>query len=287
MHPPPLNNNNNNWFLYSAFLVWDTTQSALQCIITPVTGFNINPALIVHLLNSLGSTLARCYFRGAHMPHHATNNVRILPGTHLYTWVESSNVDKVSCWRTKSARHWRESNPEPFDPESRVQSNIPRHLPSFVFVFHRLLPKSRVVYCSATGVTDVKNMVSNPQATLHILYFWIHFIRCLAQQRECTHRFARNSMFCQAYVRILLSLDTYFKLSPIYHSYILFVRNLYHARFSLQVYPAILITMLIGFLNHGSFMVHIHLPGTSKAFHCQFSCWAYALTSFCRAHKDM
>ena len=122
------NNNNNNWFLYSAFLVWDTTQSALQCIITPVTGFNINPALIVHLLNSLGSILARCYFRSAHMPHHATNNVRILPSTHLYTWVESSNVDKVSCWRTKSARHWRESNPEPFDPESRVQSNIPRHL---------------------------------------------------------------------------------------------------------------------------------------------------------------
>ena len=99
-----------------------------RCIITPVTGFNINPALIVHLLNSLGSILARCYFRGAHMPHHATNNVRILPGTHLYTWVESSNVDKVSCWRTKSARHWRESNPELFDPESRVQSNIPRHL---------------------------------------------------------------------------------------------------------------------------------------------------------------
>ena len=29
------------------------------------------------------------------MPHHATNNVRILPGTHLYTWVESSNVDKA------------------------------------------------------------------------------------------------------------------------------------------------------------------------------------------------
>ena len=62
------------------------------------------------------------------MPIHASNNVRILPGTHLYTWVESSNVDKVSCWRTKSARHWRESHPQPFDPESRVHSNIPRHL---------------------------------------------------------------------------------------------------------------------------------------------------------------
>ena len=27
-------------------------------------------------------------------------------------------------------------------------------------VLFRLLPKARVVYCSATGVTDVKNMVS-------------------------------------------------------------------------------------------------------------------------------
>ena len=137
------NNNNNNWFLYSAFLVWDTTQSALQCIITPVTGFNINPALIVHLLNSLGSILARCYFRGAHMhlPHHATNNVRILPGTHFYTpgW-RAGNVDKVSCWRTKSARHWGESNPQPFDPESRVQSNIPRHLHNhnWIHIAHKL-----------------------------------------------------------------------------------------------------------------------------------------------------
>ena len=54
----------------------------------------------------------------------ATNNmthnlIRILPGTHLYTWVESSNVDKVP-------RYGRESNLEPFDSESRVQSNIPR-----------------------------------------------------------------------------------------------------------------------------------------------------------------
>ena len=79
------NNNNNNWFLYSAFLVWDTAQSALQCIITPVTGFNINPALKVHLLNSLGSILARYYFRGAHMPYHATNNVRILYRVPIYT----------------------------------------------------------------------------------------------------------------------------------------------------------------------------------------------------------
>ena len=87
-------NNNNNWFLYSAFLVWDTTQSALQCIITPVTGFNINPALIVHLLNSPGSILARCYFRGAHMPHHATitfESYRVpiyTPGWRAAMWIK-------------------------------------------------------------------------------------------------------------------------------------------------------------------------------------------------------
>ena len=53
-------NNNNNWFLCSAIL-------------------------------------ARRHFKVAHMPHQTTNNVRNLPGTHLCTWVESSNVDKMSC----------------------------------------------------------------------------------------------------------------------------------------------------------------------------------------------
>ena len=80
----------------------------------PVTGFNINPAFIVHHLNSLGSILARRHFRGAHMPHQATITFASLLDTHSYTWVESSNVDKMSCWRTKSVRHWRESNSQPF-----------------------------------------------------------------------------------------------------------------------------------------------------------------------------
>ena len=76
--------NNNKYWFYSAFLVWDVLLKALYSVLitTPVTGFNINPALIVHLLYSLGSILAMRYFRGAHMPYHATNNVRILPGTH-------------------------------------------------------------------------------------------------------------------------------------------------------------------------------------------------------------
>ena len=40
------NNKNNNWFLYSAFLVWDTTKALYSVSLPPVNGFNINPALI-------------------------------------------------------------------------------------------------------------------------------------------------------------------------------------------------------------------------------------------------
>ena len=52
-------------------------------LLPPVTGFDTNPALIVHLLNSLGSILAKRLFRGTHIPNKATNIVRILPGTHI------------------------------------------------------------------------------------------------------------------------------------------------------------------------------------------------------------
>ena len=159
--------------MYSAFLVWYTTQSALQCIITPVTGFNINPALIVHFLNSLGSILARCYFRGAHMPHHATNNIRILLGTHLYTWVESNNVDKVSCWRTKSARHWRESNPEPFDPESRVQSIYHGTSINSVSITHfrKTTTKESMWYVNQTGIMTVTENYLNTRISTPLLAF--------------------------------------------------------------------------------------------------------------------
>ena len=63
------------------------------------------------------------------MPHQETNNVRILPGTHLYTWVESSNVDKVSCWRTKvpGIDGNRTRNPL-IQSQLTFQSNKPRHL---------------------------------------------------------------------------------------------------------------------------------------------------------------
>ena len=66
-----------------------------------------------------------------------------------------------------------------------------------------------------------------------------------------------------AYIR---SLDTYFILSPIYHLYVLFVEILYQARFCSQIsYPAILFTMLMGFLMHGGFIVHIHFAGNKQS----------------------
>ena len=159
--------------------------------------------------------------------------------------------------------------------------------PSFVFVFHRLLPKARVVYCSATGVTDVKNMVSNPQATLHILYFFGHIPVSLgARQNDVNAHIVLVGTHCSenGHVHKVLTSSSGFCQFIIC---MLFVEISCQAKFCLQIYPAILFTMLIGFLNHGSFMVHVLLPGTSKAFHCQFSCRAYALTYFCRAHKDM
>ena len=66
-----------------------------------------------------------------------------------------------------------------------------------------------------------------------------------------------------------LNLDTYmyFNSSPIYHLYVLLVEISYQARFCLQIlYPEILFTMLKGFWNHGSFIVHVHLLGTRKSF---------------------
>ena len=54
----------------------------LYSVLLPrVTGFNINPALMVHLLNSLGSILARRHFGGAHMPNQVTNYL-----CNVYNW---------------------------------------------------------------------------------------------------------------------------------------------------------------------------------------------------------
>ena len=36
-------------------------------------------------------------------PYRCTMLIFTRPGTHLYSWVESSNMDKMPCWRTKAA----------------------------------------------------------------------------------------------------------------------------------------------------------------------------------------
>ena len=100
---------------------------------------------------------------------------------------------------------------------------------------------------------------------------WLYnckFVVCLAEGCDHmrvvllgTHHSARRMLTCRSF-------DNYFNLSPIYHLYVLFVEISYLARFSLHIsHPAIIFTMLIGFLNYGSFLniVHALLPGTSKA----------------------
>ena len=77
--------------------------------------------------------------------------------------------------------------------------------------------------------------------------------------------------FCQELIILpgtcIWSLDTYFNLFIIYNLYVSFVKLSYQARFCLQIsYPEILFTMLMGFLNGGSFIVHALLPVTSKVF---------------------
>ena len=58
------------------------------------------------------------------------------------------------------------------------------------------------------------------------------------------------------------SLDTSFNLLPIYHLHVLYVEISYEERFCLQIYPAILVTMVMGFL-------------TSKIVGVTSSCWAH------------
>ena len=54
------------------------------------------------------------------IPNQVTNKVCILSGTHIYIWVEISNVDKVSYWRTKVPGN---GGIEP-GPSSRLVSNL-------------------------------------------------------------------------------------------------------------------------------------------------------------------
>ena len=131
------------------------------------------------------------------------------------------------------------------------------------------------------------NRESSNFKVLNYAYIVMHIVVCLAKGRK-------YMLFCQE--RIILpearfqSIATYFNLSPIYHWYVLFVEILYQARFGLQIsYPAILFTILIEFLNCGSFIVHALLTLTSKAFTYSFFMpdtqwynWTTKLQLFCK-----
>lgn len=52
-------------------------------------------------------------------------------------------------------------------PGPQVHTLLTLHEKTYLFSLFRMLPKARVVYCSATGVSDVKNMVCiSPQRNL-------------------------------------------------------------------------------------------------------------------------
>ena len=94
---------------------------------------------------------------------------------------------------------------------------------------------------------------------------FIQIVGCPAERRECMCRFAENLSFYQAHAFEVLTP------TPTYRQFIIctFYLSKFHnqARFCLQIsYPTILFTMLMGFLNGGSFIIHVLLPGTRKVF---------------------
>ena len=65
-----------------------------RIIITPVNGYNLKPHLQCVTLAPWGASTRSAYSGDNNITH---NLFHIPPGTHIYTWVESSNVDKLSC----------------------------------------------------------------------------------------------------------------------------------------------------------------------------------------------
>ena len=87
-------------------------------------------------------------------------------------------------------------------------------------------------------------------------------VRCQAKWHECTLQGTHHStwhMHFQSW-HLLQSIANL--------SFVCFIRqNFIPSESCLLVsYPAMLFTMLMGFLNRGSVIVHGHLPGTSKVF---------------------
>ena len=129
------------------------------------------------------------------------------------------------------------------------------HLPYYYFTIQLQ------VISTITFIIDHPILPTPPQLQKMLAYF----VGCLAGGREHIASCCRELIVLPG--ACVYSLDTYFNLSPLNHLYVLLVIISYQARFCLQIsYPAILFTMLMGFLNRGSFIIHILLLGTSNAF---------------------
>ena len=93
-----------------------------------------------------------------------------------------------------------------------------------------------------------------------IFLFCIHNIGCLPSRTAWMHVSFWPGTTCNGSARHM-RLKSWHLLQPITNLsfvYILFVEISYQARFCLQIsYPAIVFTMLMGFLNRGNFIIHL------------------------------
>ena len=124
------------------------------------------------------------------------------------------------------------------------------------------------VLTEAHELQDETGVGAITQGLTHSNIVW-----CLAEWRERTRHYAGISLFC-------MQLKSWYLLQPITNlSFVCFYLSKFHTKqdFCLQIsYPAILFTMLMGFLNCESFIIdallpgahiHIFLPGTLQCLH--------------------
>ena len=116
------NDNDNNSCIHNAHISIQRGCSRRNTLLLP-RSLDFKTALTVHNFHSQGSIPCRAAYWGVQAnayttyPSHPTG----YPFIHLGG---EQQCGKSVLLKDKSARHWRESNPQPFDPESRVHSNI-------------------------------------------------------------------------------------------------------------------------------------------------------------------
>ena len=97
--PFMINNNRPSCMYNHSHPTSEDAQGATYTIITPIVGYSFKTALTVHNFHYQGRIPCRAAIVALQANTYTTYPSHPIPDTHLYTWVESSNVDKVSCWR--------------------------------------------------------------------------------------------------------------------------------------------------------------------------------------------